>query len=1094
MHCPQNATMTTPLPAVQLDLLRECRLHAGGQPQTLSRKDAALLAVLALDGSAARDSLARMLWPGPDIGRSRASLRQRRFRLARGAGLPLVDGEETLRLAPGVAHPAQDPDARLLADPAALDGDWLAGLVFEDCPEFERWLGLARERWQVLRAQALARVASLLEAQNRLAAALALAQRLVAAEPLSDHAARRLMRLHHLRGDLGAALEAYRRFAERLAAELGELPDDETAALAASLRQGNALPRAPQPLPATLRRPPRLVGREPAWQALDSAWAERAPLVVEGAPGLGKSRLLGDFLQGRDGAVLLAAQPGDAGRPYALIARLLARLWFDAGARWRGAESALPAWARRELAALLPELGDDAPQRVDALRLQRALQAALAPAGRAGLQLVALDDVQQADAATLELLPALSGAGLPCWWLAVRSGERPEALSRWLAASAAPRQLQLAPLNAGQLAQLLADIAPQTADRQQAAALLLRYTGGIPLLLLETLRSLYEGRQELDALAAASGSLPPPAAAATMVQARLQRLPEAARQLASATAVCDRPLSLADAAALLGGTPLDWAPAFEALQTTQWLDPAGGLHDLVRDALLAQQPEALRRWLHGRAAGWSAARGAAPAESASHWQAAGRPELAAPLWREAALAARRSARPQEEAALWARAIAAHEAAGQASDAFAAWRESIEARLFVAGPEPVEPLTAALLARAADETQRLDALLAHAGVLMLRGDIPAVRRHAEEAAGLARRHADAARELHAGQLLASALAHGQQLNEALQVLDRIAPLLGAAPQQRYPYLATRSWVLHRAGHLSECTRVLQRCIALSLQAQDLAEACTSCSNMASLLVSLGRPRSALKAIEQALALRAQLGPTQGVHGANVDLNHGHVLLGLGRITEAVAAFGRAQQVFERAGGPASQWTVLGANALAAAELMRGAVDAAAAQLIAPHAQIPGFVAARHHVLAARIARARGQDPEPALARADAVLGSAGDALQRLIVQAERLLALPQQQAAQAADGLAVLQAEAQAIEQHSNAARLGWLRVQCLLQAGEAAAAAELARALLVPAAPRPFDLAPLSMWRLAERALRAAGDTRRAAWAARRAKAAVTPE
>lgn len=1089
--------MTTTAAAVRLDLLRHCRLHAAGTPHELSRKDAALLAVLALDGSAPRDTLACMLWPDAGPLRARANLRQRRFRLARRAGGLLIEGDERLRLAGGIAHPAHDLDAQLLADTGALDGDWLAGLAFADCPEFEHWLTLARERWQVLRAQALARVASVLEAEGRLAPALAIAQRLAADDALSDHATRRLMRLHHLRGDLGAAIEAYRRFAERLGAELGELPDDETAALAARLRQGDSLPATPRPLPATLRRPPRLVGRESAWQALESAWREGAALLVEAAPGLGKSRLLGDFLHGRAGALFVAAQPGDAERPYALAARLLARLWFDPGAPWPGADTALPGWARRELAALLPELGDAPPQRLDALRLQRALQAALAPPARAALQVIALDDVQQADAATLELLPALCGDGLPRWWLAVRSGEQPAALARWLAASAPPRTVRLAPLDAPQLALLLADVAPQAAGPPDAAPALQRYTGGIPLFVLETLRSLAEGQQDLAALASGASTAAPTAAVA-MVQARLQRLPEAARQLAGAAAVCDAPLSLADAATLLGGAPLDWAAAFDALQTTLWLDAAGGLHDLVRDALLARQPEALRRWLHGRAATWAAARGAAAAEQAPHWQAAGRPELAAPLWREAALAARRRARPQEETALWDRTIAAHEAAGQHDAAFAAWRESIEARLFVAGPQPVQPLTAALLARAADDSQRLDALLAHAGVLMLAGDIQAVRTHAEAAARLASQRRDAARALQAGQLQASALAHAQALPEALQVLDRIAALVSAAPQHQYAYLATRSWVLHRAGRLGECARVLARCIELSLAADDLLEACTSCSNMASLLVSLGRYSEALSTIERALALRDQLGPTQGVHAANVDLNHGHVLLGLGRVAEARAAFERAQQAFERVGGSGSQWAVLGANAMASAELLRGDIDAAAARLISPPAQTPAFVAARHHVLAARIARARGRDPGPALAEAEAVLGPAGDALQRIAVQAEHLLAWPDTRAAEAAAGLALLQAQAQAAEQFSNAARLGWLRVERLLAAGDTSAAAGLSRHLLGRGAAQPFDLMPQAMWRLAERALRAAGDRRRAAWAARRAQAcqatgAVTP-
>ena len=44
---------------------------------TLGRKDAALLALLALDGACARDAVAQMLWPEGDLAKARASLRQR---------------------------------------------------------------------------------------------------------------------------------------------------------------------------------------------------------------------------------------------------------------------------------------------------------------------------------------------------------------------------------------------------------------------------------------------------------------------------------------------------------------------------------------------------------------------------------------------------------------------------------------------------------------------------------------------------------------------------------------------------------------------------------------------------------------------------------------------------------------------------------------------------------------------------------------------------------------------------------------------------------------------------------------------------------
>lgn len=1109
---------------VTLHLLRRPQVQRPeGGLHPLSRKDAALLSVLALDGSAARDTLAAMLWPAADPVRARASLRQRRFRLARAAGQSLIAGDDSLRLAAGVVHAGHDPDTRLAADPGALDGDLLDGLDYADCPEFERWLALARERWQVYRSQALARVASRLEAEARLAPALAIAQRLAADEPLSDHAHRRLMRLHHLRGDLGAAVQVYQRLARRLADELGELPDDETASLAAQLRQGQALPRAPAPLPASLLRPPRLVGREAAWQALQGAWDEGAAVLVEAAPGMGKTRLLADFLQAHGRGLRVGAQAGDADRPYALFARLLAALWFDSGAPWPGGPAALPDWARRELAALLPELGE-APPRLDPLRLNRAALAALQPPpGAPVLRVLALDDLQQADHASLELLPALGGGqpgppARPAWWLAVRRGERPPPLAAWMGASEAPRAVLLQPLDATALAQLLREAAPGLAA--PAVRPLLRYTGGIPLFLLETLRSLHElqSRSGTAALPAATRAvepaddsaddaaedaaedaslhgLAPPAGATGLVQGRLQRLPEAARQLAAAVAVMDGPVSLTDAVALLGGDAVQLLDGFAQLQAAHWLDAQGRMHDLVRQAVWAQQPEAVRRWLHARAATWLAAQGAPLQAQARHWQQAARPDLAAPLWQQAALAVRRSGRPREETALWDQAIAAFEAAGQPPAAFSAWRESIEPRLFSRGPQATLPLTAALLQRAADDAQRLDALIAHAEVQVLLTDAAQVRPLVTQASALARRLGDAASEVRAGLQLASLLAQQDGCDEALSILDRLTPLLAAAPAERYAWTATRSFVLHRSGRFAECTAMLRQAGALARARHDLMEVCTTHSNLASLLVSLGRHGRALMAIESALAVRAQLGPATGVHHANVDLNHGYVLVGLGRVHSALAAMRRARDAFT-ASDPGGTWPAVAGNAMAAAELTRSPAGAAAAAacLVPPGTQAPPFVAVRFHVLRARIARALGQDPQPMLARAEALLTPQGDLLQRLSVQAERLLGLPDAAASQAADGLAALQARLNAAEQHAQAARLGWLGVERRLLAGQAAAAAAQVRVLLQRRAPQPIDLLPSSLWALAERALRAAGELPAAQRARRQGRLALRRE
>lgn len=1035
----------------------------------LSRKDAALLAVLALDGACARDTLAAMLWPEADAARGRASLRQRRFRLARAAGAPVLDGDEILHLAAGIVHGAGAADAWLADDPAALDGELLEGLAFGDCPEVDRWLAHARERWRVLRAQALARLASRLEAAQRLAEAIAVAQRLVEDEPLSDHAARRLMRLHHRRGDLGAALAAYQRLAERLAQELGELPDDETAALAASLRQGQA--PAPRAVPPTLARPPRRAGRDGAWATLQRAAAEGRALVIEGAPGIGKSRLLGDFLAAGEG-MLLPALPGDAGRPYALLVRLLGRLWAGPQPLQPGGDRWLPDWARRELAALLPALGP-AVTRTEALRLQQAVALALQASG---LVRVGIDDVQQADAATLELLPALQREGGPAWWLAGRSGELPPAVTAWLQASEAPLLLVLEPLDPPALAALLDDLALPGLEAGAWAERLHRHTGGVPLFVLETLRSLLE--QPVDDL----GALPPPAAVAQAVRQRAARLPETARQLARAAAVWQAPLALEDAAALVGVAPAEVATAFAALESAQWLGADSRLHDLVAAALVEALPAAERRWRHGQAGERLRACGAPPLAAARHFEAAGRDADAAPLLEAAALAARRAARPAEDALLHERAAAAWQRAGQPARAFDALQESVSPRLFSGGSRVALATAEALMAAATTGRQRLVALMERAHALHNDGRYREAEVPAREAWALAAdpEVPDSLR-LRAACVLGNTIAYLGGVDEALAALLPLRPVAEAQPRAAYLlWLGALAQAYHRGSRLAECAATLRESVAQLEADEDWREVTTVAGNEALVLGNLGRYADAEVAITRARAACARLGPVSGNLVAGLALKQGHVHLGFGRLGSALQSYRQAHAEFQRVTAAAS-WVVSSSHALASAQLMRGDAEAAAAALVPITVPQPGFTQARRHLLLAAIAALRGQDPGPELARADAVLADGHDTAARLMVRSEALALGPGPGDPARLQALAT---ELHNIGQGAQAQRVSWWQVDALRRRGAAAEAAALARRLL-DGPLWPAWLAPYRWLGSAAAALAAAGDPGAAALAER---------
>ena len=172
----------------------------------LARIDAAWLCLLLLDGEQPRDRVAAWLWPDATLANARLALRQRLFQLRRRVGHALVETAATLRLAPGVSSnldPQQpDPDG----------GELLGGHDFGDLGAFDTWLTGQRDELERRRADALSGQAARLEAQGALAEAIACCERIVARRPAFEHAWRRLMRLHYLRGDRAAAIDSFERF------------------------------------------------------------------------------------------------------------------------------------------------------------------------------------------------------------------------------------------------------------------------------------------------------------------------------------------------------------------------------------------------------------------------------------------------------------------------------------------------------------------------------------------------------------------------------------------------------------------------------------------------------------------------------------------------------------------------------------------------------------------------------------------------------------------------------------------------------------------------------------------------------------------
>lgn len=1070
-----------PPDTVRLRLLGQpAVLAAARPPHALERRDAALLAWLAWQGAAARQELARAIWPELAPAQALASLRQRLFRLRRALGVELVLGKERLALHPAVAHD-------LAAEPADVpqrpDEELLSGLDYGDLAGLHERVEAWRARW---RAEAEARGASrseALEGQGRLAEALGWAQSVVQANPLSEHAHRRVMRLHYRRGDRAAALAAYEACRVALRDGLAVAAGDETQALARLIERSEP-PRAlvpvdagmPAALQAALRHPPQLVGREAEWARIAQARAAGQWVLLVGEAGIGKSRLAEEVLRAAGARALwLKAHAGDADTPHALLARALRSVWRAA--------PALPDWARAELARWCPEMGEPAAGHVEALRLQQAWAALLTADG--GPDDVVIDDLQWADAASLACLlgtAATSGRNGPGLLMTWRGGDAlPEGVAARLPAGDGCRT-DLAPLDGPQVErfvdtlQLPAD--DGAASRGRLAAELLRRTGGRPLFMLELLRA---GR----------GRLPPPGAAEAgapagalreRIAARLAGLSPQALRLLRVAALMEGAYTLPAAAAVLGLHPVDLADPVQELATAQLLGDEGVAFDLAAETVRATLPDAVARLLHPLIADVLQAQSGAPARVAWHWQAAQRWPQAAVQYERAAELARQAARRAEELQLLDAALACHREGGDARGEFRAALLAAAASMYAEAPERIEQRLQALRALADGDAERL-AVDVHEAKLRLVQNTPlAAQEPARRAVALAQRLGDASAALAAAGWLGLALALTRQVDAGLARFD--AAQGGASGTEatwaRRDFRGAQGYALVVADRYEAALQPLSEAAELAELIGDLGDAQDHLSNLAVALQYLGRADEALACLERSREFWRRMGRPEGLAQAANFVHTATAFMQAGRFTEALELLEWSLQQFQR--GQAAEWEVTVRQRLARLFLRVGQFTRAR-QVLGRAGEGPdvGKWLARQRLLAL-LAAAEGRSGL-------AVLLAAAEALPAEPNQPDRLMFEFATAALEAPTASLVLHERlAAGLTEAMAPARMRALigRADALRRLGRGDEAARSAReAVALSARTEPLDLDAPSFWWMACEALRAGGDEAGAAAALR---------
>ncbi len=278
--CPILGGAMPPVFCRVLGPLRVTVAGADAPAELLWRKHVALLVYLARSPrkSRTREHLIGLLWSDRDERQARHSLSEALRVLRRALGEEgVVADVDQVRLAPDAVALDCDGFTELcqrgdwIAAAALVDGEFLEGLAIPEANDFENWLAAERALWRAQALDALLQGVAADLARGDATSAARVGLRAVALDGTSEPAARAAMRALTLAGDRAAALRVAAKLAQALRESLNAEVSEETARLAARIRDTRVGRRVVAAPPDARPRPP-LVGRSVELASLTAAW------------------------------------------------------------------------------------------------------------------------------------------------------------------------------------------------------------------------------------------------------------------------------------------------------------------------------------------------------------------------------------------------------------------------------------------------------------------------------------------------------------------------------------------------------------------------------------------------------------------------------------------------------------------------------------------------------------------------------------------------------------------------------------------------------------------------------------------------------
>lgn len=677
----------------EIRLLGPPSLTRNGQEVRLrSTKTLGLLTYLILEPSTvhSREKLASLLWGETTESRARNSLRQALYSVRKNLGEAILYVDNTT----AAFQPSDDvwvdagelratlsnrgqrrglDDLQRAAD--LYRGMLLEGITPTGCPAFDEWLFFEREDMEQLVVVSLRQLTAGLLTEGRLADAELYVHRLLALDPLHEHAHRTLMRIHGVRRDLDSVRRCYEQLTDLLARELGVEPARETQDLYEDLNTRpleSLTPRSHVDVSRPESGAPTLpfVGRRRELAVLnqhfDQAMRGQGQLIIiSGEAGAGKTRLVSELLQtqgahpGRTLAVLKGTCYAPESRsPYGMWADALSYL---AAPATQDSLSGLAEVWRRQITRLVPTLGPVAEEmpgttpEENRLRLMQAVVQTLYTVSTGRRLCLWFEDLHWADQASLELLH-YAERHLRSASVFIVGTYRTEALvdnpdlEQFLTRATSVTVLEAKPLDREAVGEALPSVGiPPT---EQIVERLHQHSGGNALFLIETVRELLEGNgvsvEETAVLREEDAALPVPERMRELLRARLVDLDDTQHRVLAAAAVIGRPCGLRLLRRISGLTEFEALDAVDGcLRRALFVElPRHGTrpglafrHDYYREVLYDDLSGVQRRAFHRRIASALLALPRQPQaiteEVAIHYARAGDPRAVALLTRAA---------------------------------------------------------------------------------------------------------------------------------------------------------------------------------------------------------------------------------------------------------------------------------------------------------------------------------------------------------------------------------------------------------------------------------------------------------------------------